>query len=247
MRLNVYSAKGIKTEKKIELPEDIFGIKPNPSVLRQYIHAYQTTQRAGTAATKTRGQVSGGGRKPWAQKGTGRARQGSVRSPIWVGGGVSFGPHPRTFAAISPKKFKDLALRSALSAKAAAGRIYVVEDLILKEPKTAFASHLLAKLKSRKSLVIVPDMDGNVFRSFRNLAETLIEQVGNLNPYDVLNSGDLVFFQGSIGKLKERLEEEKSKGEKPARKKVSRPKVRKVKPRRQVRKPARAAAKRSKK
>ena len=209
MRVSVYSAKGIKTEKKIELPEDIFGVKPNPTVLRQYIHVYRNIQRAGTVATKTRGEVSGGGRKPWAQKGTGRARHGSVRSPIWVGGGITFGPRPRTFEALLTKKVKDLALRSALSAKAAAGRVWVIVGPVFKEPKTAVAQQLLEKLKTRKALVIVPKMDANVFRSFRNLADATVELAGNLNPYEVLNSGDLVFFQESIGKLKERLTKER--------------------------------------
>ena len=209
MRVNVFSAKGIKTEKKIELPEDIFGVKPNPTVLRQYIHVYRNIQRAGTVSTKTRGEVSGGGRKPWAQKGTGRARHGSVRSPIWVGGGITFGPQPRTFEALLTKKVKDLALRSALSAKAAAGRVWVIVGPVFKEPKTAVAQQLLEKLKTRKALVIVPKMDANVFRSFRNLADATVELAGNLNPYEVLNSGDLVFFQESIGKLKERLTKER--------------------------------------
>ena len=209
MRVNVFSAKGIKTEKKIELPEDIFGVKPNPTVLRQYIHVYRNIQRAGTVSTKTRGEVSGGGRKPWAQKGTGRARHGSVRSPIWVGGGITFGPQPRTFEALLTKKVKDLALRSALSAKAAAGRVWVIVGPVFKEPKTAVAQQLLEKLKTRKALVNVPKMDANVFRSFRNLADATVELAGNLNPYEVLNSGDLVFFQESIGKLKERLTKER--------------------------------------
>ena len=209
MRVNVFSAKGIKTEKKIELPEDIFGVKPNPTVLRQYIHVYRNIQRAGTVATKTRGDVSGGGRKPWAQKGTGRARHGSVRSPIWVGGGVTFGPQPRTFEALLTKKVKDLALRSALSAKAAAERVWVIVDPVFKEPKTAVAQQLLAKLKTRKALVVVPERNANVFRSFRNLADATVDLVGNLNPYEVLNSGDLVFFQNSIGKLRERLTKER--------------------------------------
>src|SRR3990172_10172217 len=209
MRVNVFSAKGIKTEKKIELPEDIFGVKPNSTVLRQYIHVYRNIQRAGTVAARMGGKVSGGGRKPWAQKGTGRARHGSVRSPIWVGGGITFGPQPRTFEAILTKKVKDLALRSALSAKAAAGKVWVIVGPVFKEPKTAVAQQLLEKLKTRKALVIVPKMNTNVFRSFRNLADATVELVGNLNPYEVLNSGDLVFFQESIGKLKERLTEKR--------------------------------------
>lgn len=209
MRVSVFSAKGVKTEKKLDLPEDIFGVKPRPAVLRQYIHVYQKTQRSGTLATKTRGDVSGGGRKPWAQKGTGRARQGSVRSPIWVGGGVAHGPHPRDFAAILPKKMKDLTLRLALSAKAAAGQVYVVVDPVFKAPKTSQARELLAKIKVSRPLVVLAGRDVNVQRSFRNLAEAATVEVANLNPYAVLKAGDLVLFRGSIDNLKKRLGKEK--------------------------------------
>lgn len=208
MRVNVFSAKGVKTESKLELPEKIFEVKPNPSALRQYIHVYQKTQRAGTVATKTRGEVSGGGRKPWAQKGTGRARHGSVRSPIWVGGGATFGPQPREFKASLPKQMKDLALRLALSAKAAAGGIYVIEDPVFKEPKTSQARDILAKLKASKPLVVFSRENANIHRSFRNLAEVATSEVGNLNPYAVLKAKEVVFFKESIGKLKERLNKE---------------------------------------
>ena len=117
MKVNVYSEKGAKLQSKVELPKDIFGIKPNKAALRQYIRVYRINQRQGTVATKTRGEVRGGGKKPWPQKGTGRARHGSIRSPIWVGGGVAHGPRPRKFGLSIPKKIRDLALRSALSAK----------------------------------------------------------------------------------------------------------------------------------
>lgn len=209
MRASVFSAKGAKTESKLELPEKIFEVRPNPTVLRQYIHVYEKIQRAGNVATKTRGKVSGGGRKPWAQKGTGRARQGSVRSPIWVGGGVTFGPQPRTFAAALPEKVRDLALRSALSAKAAAGGIYVIEDPVFKEPKTSQARELLAKLKAAKPLVVFSGEDANISRAFRNLAGVATVEVRNLNPYAVIKAREVVFFKESIGKLKERLGSEK--------------------------------------
>src|SRR3989304_5892931 len=110
MRVIVYSAKGIKTEKKMELPEDIFGVKPNATVLRQYIHVYRNIQRAGTVATKTRGEVSGGGRKPWVEKGTGRARHGPGRHPVWDGGALNVVPRPPILVAQQSKKVKDLAL-----------------------------------------------------------------------------------------------------------------------------------------
>ncbi|MEX0587462.1 MAG: 50S ribosomal protein L4 [Patescibacteria group bacterium] len=211
MRVNIFSAKGVKTESKLELPEKIFEVKPHATVLRQYIHVYQKIQRAGTVATKTRGQVSGGGRKPWAQKGTGRARHGSVRSPIWVGGGKTFGPQPRTFEAALPKKVKDLALRSALSAKAAAGLVYVVADPVFKEPKTSQARELLAKLKTTQPLVVLSEKADNIRLSFRNLVGVETIEVADLNPYAVLAAKEVVFFKEGLGKLKDRLIKEEVK------------------------------------
>src|SRR3989337_2446517 len=208
MQIKLYNQKG-KSVGAYELPARIFEVPANSDVIHRALVAQTSNQRHPVAHTKTRGEVRGGGIKPWRQKGTGRARHGSIRSPIWVGGGVTFGPQPRTFEALLTKKVKDLALRSALSAKAAAERVWVIVDPVFKEPKTAVAQQLLAKLKTRKALVVVPELNTNVFRSFRNLADATVDLVGNLNPYEVLNSGDLVFFQESIGKLKERLTEKR--------------------------------------
>lgn len=219
MRVHIYSEKGTKTESTMELPKGIFEIKPNPPGLRQYLHVYQINQRRGTAATKTRADVSGGGRKPWAQKGTGRARHGSIRSPIWVGGGVTFGPQPRDFAASLPKKIRNLALRSALSEKAASGRIFVVGEFSPKEPKTSLAAQLLRRLNAKKPLVVIPERDPKVWRSFRNIPEVVLTTAATLNPYEVVRSGGVVFLKRSVELLKDRLGEKS--GRQASAKKVS--------------------------
>lgn len=205
MRANVYSEKGIKTPTTVELPKEIFGIKPNEVALRQYLHVYRINQRQGTASTKTRGEVRGGGRKPWPQKGTGRARQGSIRSPLWVGGGISHGPKPKDFEATIPKKMRDLALRSALSDKAVTGAVTVLKEFAPKVPKTSLAVGLLKRLDLRKPLVVLPEKLDSAIRSFRNIEGVRINLVKELNAYEVVDSGDLLLFKESIGKLKERL------------------------------------------
>lgn len=205
MKADVYTEKGTKTQSKTALPKEIFGIKPNQAALRQYIHVYQTNQRQGTVSAKTRGEVRGGGKKPWPQKGLGRARHGSIRSPIWVGGGVAHGPRPRSFQRSLPKKVRDLALRSALSSKAAAKQIYVLKSFAPKEPKTSLAAALLTKLGLGRTLVVTPQKDAVVGRSFRNIPRVEIEAVATLNPYQVVKAKDILLLQESIGKLKERL------------------------------------------
>jgi len=205
MKVDLYSEKGIKAPTKIELPKEVFASEPNETALRQYIHAYRINQRRGTASTKTRGEVRGGGRKPWPQKGTGRARHGSIRSPLWVGGGVTHGPRPRDFKALIPKKIRNLALRSALSEKAVSGRIQVLKDFVPKAPKTARAAQLLGKLKLKEPLIVLPEANELVLRSFRNIRGVRVKTVSELNPYEVVAAGDLLFFKESIAKLKERL------------------------------------------
>src|SRR5919106_6110610 len=141
---------------EIKLDAEVFGIEPNMSVLHQVVTAQLAAARAGTASTKTRAQVRGGGRKPWRQKGLGRARHGSIRSPIWVGGGIAHGPQPRDYAQRTPKKMKRLALRSALSARAAESAIKVVEDIDWSAPKTKQALNLLDAIDAKgKTLVVL--------------------------------------------------------------------------------------------
>lgn len=206
MKVDLYSEKGTKLTTKVELPKEIFGIKPNEVALRQYLRVYQTNQRRGTAKAKTRGEVRGGGRKPWRQKGTGRARHGSIRSPIWVGGGVTHGPRPRRFALSIPKKIARLALKSALSLKASEGKIKVLRELTFKEPKTAKASALLKKLKLEKRvLVVIPEGNENLYCSFRNIKGAAVRAARNLNAYDVVLAEDALILKEAVGKLKERL------------------------------------------
>ncbi len=180
-------------------------MKPNAAVLRQYIHVYQINQRQGTVATKTRGEVSGGGRKPWAQKGTGRARHGSIRSPIWVGGGVTHGPQPHKFSAAFPRKLRDLALRSALSDKAADGLVLVVEEFSPKIPKTKPARELLQKLGAKRPLIVFPAPWDTAVRAFRNLENVNLSNALSLNPYEIVRAREMILFRKSVEQLKERL------------------------------------------
>ena len=205
MRVHIYSEKGIKTERTTELPKEIFEIKPNETAMRQYLHVYQINQRRGTVATKTRGEVAGGGRKPWAQKGTGRARQGSTRSPIWVGGGATHGPKPYDFAAVLPRQIRDLALRSALSEKAAADKIFVVGEFSPKYPKTSLAASLLHNLGAPDPLVVIPEKDEKITRSFRNIEGVVLETAAALNPFEVVKAKSVVLLKESIETLKNRL------------------------------------------
>jgi len=206
MKVDLYSEKGIKLAAKAELPEGVFGIKPNDAVLRQYIHVYQTNQRLGTVATKTRGEVSGGGRKPWRQKGTGRARHGSTRSPIWIKGGVAHGPKPRVFSLAIPKKTAQLALKSALSIKASEGKVKVFQKLDFEKPQTARAAELLEKLGiSGRVLVVIPGYDKNLYRSFRNIQGVEVRAAQELNAYDVVLAEGMVLLEEAIKKIRERL------------------------------------------
>lgn len=232
MRVPVYSEKGVKTESTTELPKEVFEIKPDLVALRQYIHIYQINQRQGTVATKTRGEVSGGGRKPWAQKGTGRARQGSTRSPVWVGGGKTFGPQPRDLEAALPKKIRDLALRSALSEKASAGRVFVIKEFSPKEPKTSLAAQLLRKLDVKTPLVVIPGEDSKTTRSFRNIPDVVLGTAATLNPYEVVRSGSVVLLKASVDLLKNRLEEKskESTPKKPGRRSAAKKKASARKP-----------------
>ncbi len=215
MKVDLYSGTGTKLTAKAELPGEIFGIEPNEAALRQYLHVYQANQRLGTVKTKTRGEVSGGGRKPWRQKGTGRARQGSIRSPIWVKGGVAHGPKPRDFSLSISKKVSRLALRSALSFKAGEERIKVLQGLEFEKPKTSAAAALLKKLgfekRAGRVLVVLPEANLNTYCSFRNIEKVEVRTARELNAYDTALAGDLVILRDSITKLKERLAVRESK------------------------------------
>jgi large subunit ribosomal protein L4 len=192
---------------KATLDEALFGAQVNVPVMHQVVRAQLAAARAGTRATKRRGQVSGGGAKPWRQKGTGRARQGSNRAPHWSGGGVVFGPQPRDFTMKVNKKMRAVALRSALSDRARESRIAVVERFVFETPKTADAVDILSKLGVKgKSLVVIENVDMTVGKSFRNLPDVHVITVDQLNTYDIINADWLVFTAKAldlVGKSKE--------------------------------------------
>jgi large subunit ribosomal protein L4 len=198
--IKMRDAKG-KEAGSVDLDEATFGIEPNVPVMHQVVTAQLAAKRAGTQSTKTRAEVRGGGAKPWRQKGTGRARQGSIRSPQWRGGGVALGPKPRKYDQKTPKKMKKLALRSALSDRAADDKIVVLSDWGISEPSTKAAKALLSALEveGRVVLVLASDqVDGPVWKSFRNLPEVHVLTTGELNPYDVLVSDWLVFTEATL-------------------------------------------------
>jgi large subunit ribosomal protein L4 len=183
----------------VELDDAIFGIEPNLAVLHQVVTAQLAAARAGTQSTKTRAEVRGGGKKPWRQKGTGRSRQGSSRSPQWVGGGVALGPKPRSYRQKTPKKMVQLALRSALSDRANEGRVAVVETWDFDAPKTRLAREALGGLGwEGKVLVVVGPDEEAAIKSFRNLPEVQLLLVNELNAYDVLCNDWVVFTRATL-------------------------------------------------
>jgi len=183
----------------VELVSDFFGIEPNMPVMHQVVTAQLAARRAGTHSTKTRAQVRGGGAKPWRQKGTGRARQGSIRSPQWRGGGVAHGPHPRDYSQRTPKKMIRLALRSALSDRAAEERVIVVDSWAFDEPKTSEAIAALKAIGAEgKVLMVLSDDDVNAWLSFRNIASVHCLAQAELNTYDILDSDYVVFTKDTL-------------------------------------------------
>ena len=179
---------------EVALAASVFGIEPNRDVMHQVVVAHLAARRAGTANTKTRAEVRGGGRKPWRQKGLGRARHGSIRSPIWVGGGVAHGPKPRSYAQRTPRKMRSLALRSALSARASEGAVKVVAEFDWVSPKTKLARSLLDGMGvDGKTLVVLDPSEITAARSFRNLPTVVLGRAGRLNTYEVLWSDTVVF------------------------------------------------------
>jgi large subunit ribosomal protein L4 len=187
------------TSGTVELDDAIFGITPNVAVMHQVVTAQLAAARSGTQSTLTRAEVRGGGAKPWRQKGTGRARQGSTRAPHWVGGGVALGPKPRSYKQKTPKKMIQLALRSALSDRASEGRVAVIEAWDWDVPKTKDAALALAGLGiDGKVLLVVGDEDEVAFKAFRNLPHVHIQVRGELNAYDTLCSDWVVFTREAL-------------------------------------------------
>jgi large subunit ribosomal protein L4 len=183
----------------VELDEAIFGVQPNIAVMEQVVVAQLAARRAGTQSTKTRAEVRGGGAKPWRQKGTGRARQGSIRSPQWVGGGVALGPKPRSYKQRTPKKMIRLALRSALSDRANDGRIIVLDTWGIDTPSTKEAIKVLEALEvSGHVMVVLQPSDEGPWKSLRNLQDVHVLAAGELNAYDVLVSDYVIFTADTL-------------------------------------------------
>ena len=193
-----------KKVSEIELSDAIFGIQPNERVMHAAVVNFLANQRQGTQSTKTRSEVSGGGRKPWRQKGTGRARQGSTRAPQWTHGGIVFAPKPRDYSYCLNKKAKRLALKSVLSAKASEQSVVVIDAIKMAAPKTKeFAAFLNAVGCSTKTLVVTAEVDQNVVKSGRNIAGCQVTFANLLNVYDVLHADKLVVDQASLAKIVE--------------------------------------------
>lgn len=203
MQVALYNISGDKIG-EVELNDAIFGQEVNACVMHEVVKNYLANQRQGTQSTKTRTEVSGGGIKPWRQKGTGRARQGSIRSPQWTGGGVALGPKPRSYRYSLNKKMKRLALKSALSSKAASEEIIVVDSIAFDEIKTKQVANMLKALKVEgKALIVTPESDANVVLSARNIEKVNTTYASNLNTYEVLNAGKLVIAKDALGKIEE--------------------------------------------
>lgn len=204
-KLNLYDQSGSDVG-DIEIDDHVFGIEPNKHVLHDAVVMQQASRRQGTHATKNRSAVRGGGRKPWRQKGTGRARQGSIRSPQWVGGGIVFGPSPRSYSYKLPKKVRRLALKSALSIKAQENELLVVESLSFEKPKTKEIVNLLHYLSvDRKALVVTADFNEAVHLSARNIpGVTVVTSIG-VNVLDVLSHDKLIMTKDAVKKIEEVL------------------------------------------
>lgn len=190
---------------QIELNDAIFGIEPNESVVFDAVIMQRASMRQGTHAVKNRSQVRGGGRKPWRQKGTGRARQGSIRSPQWVGGGVVFGPTPRSYAYKLPKKVRRLAIRSVLSMKAAEDQIKVIEGLAFEAPKTKAFKDILTNLNLGKTLVVLEGDNDNAYLSARNLPNVKVIDERNVNVLDVVNYDTILITKQALETVEEAL------------------------------------------
>jgi large subunit ribosomal protein L4 len=203
--IEVKNVGGKKVESR-DLNADVFGIEPNIHALHEVVRAQRASWRQGTHDTLTRGQVRGGGKKPWRQKGTGHARQGTIRAPQWAGGGAVFGPHPRSYAIKVPNKVVKLAMRSALSAKAADGQLFVVDSFGWDKPSTKNAVACLKALgiEGRCTVVIAND-DVNAYLSFRNIPQVECIPVAEGNTYDFVNNKALVFSADALARIEEVL------------------------------------------
>jgi large subunit ribosomal protein L4 len=207
VKLDVYKTDGTKTGEQLDLAPAVFGIEPNDHVVWQAVTAERANARQGTSASKTRGEVRGGGKKPWPQKGRGTARAGSSRSPVWVGGGRVFGPVPHTYKKRIPLKVKQLARRSALSSMAKENKIRLVEDFSLEKPKTKTMTGILKALEltGKKTLLLTPQTSRTVWLSGRNIPVLCVREAAGFSTYDVVNAEMLLIQKSALGKINEVL------------------------------------------
>ena len=202
-KIDVYNIEGKKVS-DVELNDEIFGIEPNEAIVHSVLVNYLANQRQGTQNTKTRSEVSGGGRKPWRQKGTGRARQGSIRAPQWIKGGIALGPKPRSYKYRVNKKERRLAIKSMLSSKVLENELVVLDKLSFKEIKTKNMVNALSNLKvSEKVLILLPEKDENVQKSARNIEGVKTSLVNTINVYDLLKYSKLIITLDTVKKLEE--------------------------------------------
>ena len=204
-KLSVLNTKGEKV-KDITLSKEIWGIEPNDAVLYDAITLSRNSLRQGTADTKTRSEVSGGGKKPWRQKGTGRARQGSTRAPHWYHGGVVFGPHPRDYSKKMNRKERRLALKSALAYKAIEKELIVVDNFDIQSSKTKDVKSLLANLKAEKNvLIVVDELNENMILATRNLSNVILLQTNEINVLDVISADKMIITEAAVKQIEEVL------------------------------------------
>ncbi|MDI3508226.1 MAG: large subunit ribosomal protein [Clostridiales bacterium] len=202
-KVPVYNIEGQQVA-EIELKDEIFGIEVNEAALHQVVQMQLANKRQGTQSAKTRGEVRGGGRKPWRQKGTGRARQGSIRAPQWIKGGVVFAPKPRDYSYTLPKKLRRLAMKSALTSKVRDNELIVLDNISIEQPKTKEMFRILRNLKAdRKVLMVLPEKDEIIQKSSRNIPGVKTALVNTLNVYDILNCDKFIILKDAVPKVEE--------------------------------------------
>jgi len=202
-KVAVYNMKGEQVG-EIELRDDIFGIEVNPFAVHQVVINHLANRRQGTHSTKTRGEVRGGGKKPWRQKGTGRARQGSIRAPQWIKGGIVFGPKPRDYNYVVPKKIKRLALKSVLTSKVNNNELIVLDELKMDYPKTKEFANILKNLKvDKKALIVLPEKNENIYKSARNIPGIKTILANSLNVYDIITHDKFVITKDAVAIVEE--------------------------------------------
>jgi 50S ribosomal protein L4, bacterial/organelle len=204
MKLDILKIDGTVSGEQLELSDDIFGVEPNDHAIYLAVKAYRANQRQGTSKSKERGEVRGGGKKPWKQKGRGGARAGTSRSPLWVGGGTIFGPRPRDYRQDLTKKLKRLARKSALSYKVKDNQILIVEDFELENTKTKDFSKILndLKIRGKKVLVLTGKYDETIYKAGRNIPKVNILEAANASTYDILNNQVLVLQKSAVESIK---------------------------------------------